>query len=108
MPEAAVETASEETEEIIEQSNVIKDITLQDKRSALKKTIDGVSSVTGFVASTAGYVVSRPLLASTILIIIILGTLTYYSRGFIMTKIKGKKSGDTTKIFEDFKYEENK
>mgnify|MGYP006929348088 CR=1 FL=1 len=76
-------------------------------RNVAKKTTSGLSALTGAVVSTAGYVVSKPLLASTILVTIILGVVTYYSRGFIIGKIKRKKPGDeTSELFTDFNYEE--
>jgi len=106
LPEDAVETVSEG--ETVEQLNRIEDITLDDKRSSLKKTVDGVSSITGMVTGTVNYVVSKPILASIILITIILGTLTYYGKGFILERIKSKKVEDTTEIFDDYEYEEEK
>ena len=66
-----------------------------------------MSSITGAVVGPAGYVASKPLLASVILVLIILGTITHYSWGFIKNRVAGKKEDSTENIFEDFKYEQN-
>ncbi len=94
-------------EEVAEE-NVIKDVSIEDKRNVLKKTADGMSIITGAVVSTAGYIASKPILATIILVLITLGTVTYYSKDFIVSKIKRKKPEDTSHLFEDFKYEEKK
>lgn len=101
--------SSEGTADISGPVNVIKDVSVDDNRNIIKKTADGMSSVTGAVVGAAGYVASRPILASGILILIIIGTVAHYSWGFIKTKVKGKKEDDTGHLFEDFKFdEENK
>ena len=68
-----------------------------------------MSSITGAVVGAAGYVASKPLLASVVLVLIILGTIMHYSWGFIKntvkSTVKGKKEDDTSNLFEDFKYE---
>lgn len=86
--------------------NIIKDVPIEDHRPIAKKTADGIFAVTGAVVSTAKVVASRPALASIILVTIILGVVAYYSRGFIVQKIKGKK--DDSKIFKDYEYSEEK
>lgn len=101
--EAAV-NESEATEEVAE--NVFQDVPIEDNRNVLKKTADGMSAVTGAVVGAAGYIASRPLLASIILILIILATVLHYSWGTLRNKIKGKKD-DPNHIFEDFKYKKN-
>ena len=88
--------------------NVIKNVSIDDNRPLLKKTADGMSAVTGAVISTAGYIASKPALAATILILIILGTVARYSKDAIIDKIKGKKKNDTSHLFKDFKFEERK
>ena len=88
--------------------NVIKNVSIDDNRPLLKKTADGMSAVTGAVISTAGYIASKPALAATILILIILGTVARYSKDVIINKIKGKKKNDTSHLFKDFKFEERK
>jgi len=95
--------------------NVIQDVVIDDNRNVLKKTADGiasvtgavVSSITGAVVSAAGYVASRPILAAIFLILIILGTIMRYSWGFIKDKMNIKKKDDTDNLFEDFKFDEN-
>ena len=85
--------------------NILKDVPIEDNRNVLKKTADGMSAVTGAVVGAAGYIASRPLLASIILVLIILATVLHYSWGTLKNKIKGKK-GDASHIFSDFKYKE--
>ena len=97
-----------ETKEGIETTNVTEDVPIDDNRNVIKKTADGMSAITGAVVGAAGYVASNPMLASVILILIILGTVTRYSWGFIKSKVKGKKEDDTGHLFEDFKFEEKK
>ncbi|MCH8329071.1 MAG: hypothetical protein IIB81_01615 [Nanoarchaeota archaeon] len=95
------------TKEGIETTNVTEDVPIDDNRNVIKKTADGMSAITGAVVGAAGYVASRPTLAAIILILIVLGTVARYSKGFIINKIKGKKEDDTSHIFEDFKYDED-
>ena len=85
--------------------NIFQDVPIEDNRNVLKKTADGMSAVTGAVVGAAGYIASRPLLASIILVLIILATVLHYSWGTLKNKIKGKK-GDASHIFSDFKYKE--
>jgi len=117
LPEDAVEDSvqsedidegvlSEDTVEITGPVNVIQDVHIDDNRNVVKKTADGMSSITGAVVGAAGYVASKPLLATTILILIIFGTITRYSWGFIKNKVKGKKD-ETGHLFEDFKFDED-
>jgi len=87
--------------------NVIQDVKIDDNRNVIKKTVDVMSSITGAVVGAAGYVASKPLLASTIIVLIVLGTITRYSWGFIKNKVRRKKD-ETGHLFEDFKYEDNK
>lgn len=108
LPEEAAEENSignETNQESLEPANVIKDVSIEDNRNALKKAADVLKAVTGAVVGTAGYVVSKPKLASVILVTIILGVVTYYSRDFIMQRIKGKKPEETSKLFNDFDFE---
>jgi len=101
--------ASEEEENITEQkesTNVIEEVEITDNRPAYKKVGSGLGSITGAVAGAGGYVASRPIAASAILIILIVLIVLYYSKGFIIDKVKRKKPEDTTKLFEDFKYQE--
>src|SRR3989338_477869 len=58
--------------------NVFQDVPIEDNRNVLKKTADGMSAVTGAVVGAAGYIASRPLLASIILVLIILATVLHY------------------------------
>jgi len=89
--------------------NIFSDVPIEDNRNALKKTADGVSAITGAVVGAAGYVASRPALATTILILIIIGVVLHYSWGFIKDKAAGRKKDSTEHLFKDFKYEdENK
>ena len=86
----------------------IEGVPIEDNRAVIKKTADGLSVVTGAVVNTAGYIISRPLLATVILVLIVLGTVAYYSRDFIINKIKRKKTDGTENLFEDFKFEKEK
>jgi len=106
LPEDAVED-SVQGEGTTGPVNVIQDILIEDNRNVVKKTAGGLSSFTGAVIGAAGYVASKPLLATTILILIILGTVTRYSWSFIKNKVKGRKEEDTNHLFEDFKYDED-
>lgn len=83
--------------------NVFLNVPVEDNRNALKKIKDGLSIVTGMVVSTAGYVASRPALATTILVIIIIATMIHYSRGFLG---KFGKKKETENLFKDFKFDE--
>jgi len=117
LPEDAVEDSvqsegtyegvlSEDSTEITGLVNVIQDVQIDDNRNVVKKAAGGISSIAGAVVAAAGYVASKPLLASVVLILIILGTITRYSWGFIKNKVRGKKD-DTEHIFEDFKFDED-
>ena len=106
LPEEAVEE-EEESKEVLGPVNVIKDVPIEDNRNVIKKTASGLGAVTGAAISTAGYVASKPLLASTVLITIILGIMVYYGRGAIINRVKRKKEGDTSELFGDFEYDEN-
>ena len=64
-----------------------------------------MSGITGAVVGAAGYVASRPILATGILALIVIGIVTHYSWGFIRNKVKGEKE-ETEHIVEDFKYED--
>lgn len=88
--------------------NVVKNVSIDDNRPILKKTADGMSAVTGAAISAAGYIASKPALATTILILIILGTVARYSKDAIIDKIKGKKKNDTSHLFKDFNFEGKK
>jgi len=96
---------NESVQEVVEQTNLIENVQIDDNRNLLKKTTAGVSGITGAVVGAAGYVSSRPVLAAAILALIILATVTHYSWGFIRNKVKGGKREETEHIFEDFKYE---
>jgi len=86
---------------------VVEDVVIDDNRNIVKKSAEGMSSIVGAVVGVAGYLASKPLLASVILVLIILGTVTRYSWGFIKNRVKGKEEEDTDHIFDDFKYEQN-
>lgn len=111
LPEETVEepvaedTNESGSQEVIGLKNVIEDVEIDDNRNVVKKIADGMSSITGAVVGAAGYVASKPLLASVVLVLIILGTITHYSWGFIKNRVRGKKEDSTDHIFEDFKYE---
>ncbi|MEK6950044.1 MAG: hypothetical protein AABX34_07510 [Nanoarchaeota archaeon] len=95
------------TEESLNTSqNVFSDVPIEDNRNALKKTADGVSAITGAVVGAAGYVASRPALATTILVLIIIGVVLHYSWGFLKERVMGRKKDSTEHLFKDFKYEE--
>jgi len=88
------------------QNNVIEDVFVEDNRNIVKKTMGGLSAITGAAVETANYVASRPTLASIILIVIVIATVAYYSKGFIIEKIKGEDKEKTDHLFEDFDYKE--
>ncbi len=95
------------TEESLNASqSVFSDVPIEDNRNALKKTADGISSITGAVVGAAGYVASRPALATAILILIIIGVVLHYSWGSLKDKALGRKKDSTEHLFKDFKYEE--
>ncbi len=100
--ETLVSNESVATDNVTE--NVFQDVPIEDNRNVLKKTADGMSAVTGAVVGAAGYIASRPLLASIILVLIILATVLHYSWGFIKGKVKGENPGKTDHLFEDFRY----
>lgn len=102
LPEEAFQSTANESAEIFGPPNLIKDVKIEDSRSLAKKSVDGISSVTGAAISTAKIVASKPTLASMILITIILGITAYYSKGFIIGRIR--KKDDSSKLFKDFKY----
>ncbi|MBW2976912.1 hypothetical protein KY347_05690 [Candidatus Woesearchaeota archaeon] len=102
------EGESKNTWELAERQNIIEDVEINDSRSATKKLFDGLSSVTGAVVGAAGYVASKPLLASIVLISIVILTAAYYSKDIIISKVRKKKSEDTSRLFEDFRFEEKK
>jgi len=104
MQQSQEENATEPQEE----ANVIKAVEISDKRPVYKKIGSGLGIVTGSVVRAGGYIASRPLLASVILIVIVLLIVGYYGRGFLMDRIKGRKSRDTSQLFKDFKYKEEK
>ena len=91
----------------IDENVVIEDVVISDNRSVPKKITGAMSVVTGAVVSTVGYITSRPILASIILSLIVIGTVARYSKDFIINKIKGKKD-NTENLFEDFKFEGKK
>jgi len=101
----AASNESEAVEEVAE--NVFQDVPIEDNRNVLKKTADGMSAVTGAVVGAAGYIASRPLLASITLVLIILAVVLHYSWGFIKGKVKGENSGKTDHLFNDFNYKKN-
>ena len=102
--EAPVSNGSVATANVSE--NVFQDIPIEDNRNVLKKTADGMSSILGAVVGAAGYIASRPLLASVILVLIILATVLHYSWGTIKSRIKGKKD-DPSHVFDDLNYKKN-
>ena len=111
LPEEEAEAAGQETaasneSEAAEKAaeNVFQDVPIEDNRNVLKKTADGMSAVTGAVVGAAGYIASRPLLASIILVLIILATVLHYSWGFIKGKVKGENPRKTDHLFDDFRY----
>lgn len=102
LPEAAFEEPENESlSEEFGPANLVQDVRIEDSRGIAKKSMDGVSSVTGAAISTAKVIASKPTLASIILITIILGITAYYGRGFITGKVRKKDDG---KLFKDFKY----
>src|SRR3989338_4484427 len=68
MQQSQEENATEPQEE----ANVIKAVEISDKRPVYKKIGSGLGIVTGSVVRAGGYIASRPLLASVILIVIVL------------------------------------
>ena len=89
-------------------TNVIEDVEISDERSVYKKAASGLGTVTGAVVGAGGYIASRPLLASVILVVIIILIAFYYSKGFILEKIRRKKPEDTNELFKDYKFEDEK
>ncbi|MBS3131066.1 hypothetical protein J4212_01420 [Candidatus Woesearchaeota archaeon] len=80
----------------------------EDNRPSYRKIGGGIGAVTGAVISAGSYVVSRPLLASSIIIVIVLGIISYYGKGIIKEKIQHKKEEkeeDVQGLFKDFEFE---
>jgi hypothetical protein len=103
LPDGLTSGDLEETNEEISEK-VFNGIEIEDNRNIFKKSADGMSAITAAVAGAAGYVASRPLLASTILVFIILATVMHYSWGFIKRKVKGDAPAKTDHLFEDYEY----
>jgi len=88
--------------------NTLLGVEIQDQRSVIQKSLQGISTITGAVVSATKIVVSRPKLASAIMITLILGIITFYSRDFIIQTVKKNKPNNTNGIFEDFDYKQEK
>jgi hypothetical protein len=106
VPQGTYDIVLPAVEDDVTEKNVIEDVAIDDNRNVVKKAVWGVSAITGAIAGVAGYVASRPTLAAIILVLIIFGTVTHYSWGFIKNKVKGKEE-ETEHIFEDYKFDSN-
>lgn len=106
LPVSATEdgNASEKNANVSE--TVFSNVSIEDNRNTLKKTTDGLSAISGFVVGTVGYVASKPILATGILVLIIVATVLHYSWGYIRNKATGKKKDSTENLFKDYKPEE--
>lgn len=91
-------------EDSAQENKVVLNAGIDDNRNILKKVLGGLNTVTGAVVGTAEYALSKPKIASFILISMVLGILGYYGRGFIKQKIKGEKKEELSGIFKDFEY----
>ena len=92
----------------VTRTNTLLGVNIQDQRSAVQKTFQGLSGITGAVVEATKTVVSKPKLASAIMITLILGIITFYSRDFIIQKVKKEKPESTDHMFEDFDYQQEK
>lgn len=121
--EEAVDTGGEEASASSEEeSNVVENVEIQDNRPVYKKVGSGVGAgfgmVTGAAIGTVGFVSTKPLAASIILVVIILVIVLFYSRDLIKSKIgrvkikvdkeEGihveKKDDEIEGLFKDFEY----
>lgn len=101
----SVESADEDAQELFGPINVIKDVLIEDNRDIMKKTSDGLNAISGAAITTAKIIASKPTLASIVLVVIILGIVTYYNRSFIINRVKKENPDDTDHIFEDFQFD---
>ena len=121
--EEAADTGGEE--EVVsseEEPNFVENAEIQDNRPVYKKVGSGVGTgfgmVTGAAIGTVGFVSTKPLAASIILVVIILVIVLFYSRDIIKSKIgrvkikvdkkEGihveKQDGEIEGLFKDFEY----
>jgi len=121
--EEAVSTEEEPAAVSQEEPKVVENVEIHDNRPVYKKVGssvgEGFGMVTGAAIGTVGYVATKPLAASIILIVIILVIVLFYSKDFIksrMGKVRikidkeegihtEKKDDETEGLFKDFKYE---
>lgn len=103
--------------------NIIENVEIHDNRPIHKKAGEvgeaGLGMVTGAAIGTVGFISTRPLAASIILVVIILVIVLFYSRDFIKSRVGSvkvkvdkeegihleKKEGDIEGLFKDFKYD---
>ena len=87
--------------------NIFTNVPIEDNRNTIKKVSDGITLITGVVIGTAGYIASKPALATTLLMLIILAIVLHYSWGPIKNRLSGKKKDRTENLFKDYKAEED-
>lgn len=89
--------------ENVSTKNIFSNVQVEDNRNTLKKTTGFIFAITGAIADGASYIASRPILATSILTLIILATVLHYSWGFLKGKVLGRKK-DTENLFKDYKF----
>ncbi len=109
LPALADETGNNNlTEEAPNASqNVFTNVSIEDNRNTIKKVADGLDTITGAVVGAAGFVASRPTLATSLLILIIFATVLHYSWGYIKNRLSAKKKEETEKLVKDYQVEED-
>ncbi len=75
-----------------EKSNVVaSQVKLDDNRPAPVKVISGFSKLTGAVIGSDGLIADHPFMAPALLVLIILGIVTYYNRGKVKNLLNKEK-----------------
>jgi len=90
-----VETAQESLSSLLQQESVLAaNVTIHDNRPFYKKITGSLSSIQARLVGANGLVAKNPILAPTILLVILLLLIFRYGRKLIMRMIKGKKDDE--------------
>ena len=99
------ELTKDESTLVMESSNepvvVVEDVIIEDNRPVHKKTIDGITTITGNVVGAGSKLTSKPFWAVIILIIVVLLVIAYYKRDYIKQKFSKKSEDDV--VVPEFK-----
>lgn len=88
--------------DIIYEGVEFNNVVIEDNRNFLKKGASGLSSVTGQVVTK---VKSESKTIGTIILIMIIIIIGFYSRGYVKNMFKKKGSESTEGLFKDYKFE---